>query len=129
LLGFSRKQGIDLQLLDLKPILIEDEQMLRHLIGKNIELMTETGAVAGAGSRQFWLPAPGAYESRGQRPDAMPNRGRLLIALSNVDIGETRSPRLAAVEPGPYVRLSVTDSGMGMSPDVQAHLFEPFFTT
>ena len=51
------------------------------------------------------------------------------LSLSNVDIGETRSPRLAAVEPGPYVRLSVTDSGMGMSPDVQAHLFEPFFTT
>lgn len=41
LLAFSRKQGMDLQLLDLKPILIEDEQMLRHLIGKNIELMTE----------------------------------------------------------------------------------------
>ena len=37
--------------------------------------------------------------------------------------------RLAAVEPGPYVRLSVTDNGMGMSTDVQAHLFEPFFTT
>ena len=40
-----------------------------------------------------------------------------------------RMSRLAAVEPGPYVRLSVTDSGMGMSPDVQVHLFEPFFTT
>jgi signal transduction histidine kinase len=59
----------------------------------------------------------------------MPKGGRLIIALSNVDIGETRPPRLSSVQPGPYVRLSVTDSGVGMSPDVQAHLFEPFFTT
>jgi signal transduction histidine kinase len=61
--------------------------------------------------------------------DAMPNGGRLIITLSNVDVGETRSPLLTAVEPGPYVRLSVADNGLGMSPDVQAHLFEPFFTT
>lgn len=65
----------------------------------------------------------------GNARDVMPNGGRLLITLSNVDVGGTRSPRLAAVEPGPYVRLSVTDSEMGMSPDVQARLFEPFFTT
>jgi signal transduction histidine kinase len=50
------------------------------------------------------------------------------ITLSNVDIGETRPARLTAVEPGPYVRLSVVDNGMGMSP-AQAHFFEPFFTT
>jgi two-component system, cell cycle sensor histidine kinase and response regulator CckA len=61
--------------------------------------------------------------------DAMPKGGRLIIALSNADIGEIRPPRLAPVQPGPYVRLSVTDNGVGMSPDVQAHLFEPFFTT
>jgi two-component system cell cycle sensor histidine kinase/response regulator CckA len=59
----------------------------------------------------------------------MPKGGRLIIALTDTDIGENRPPRLAAVQPGPYVRLSVTDNGVGMSPDVQAHLFEPFFTT
>ena len=47
----------------------------------------------------------------------------------NVDIGETRSPRLAAVEPGSYVELIVADTGVGMSEEVQEHLFEPFFTT
>jgi two-component system cell cycle sensor histidine kinase/response regulator CckA len=61
--------------------------------------------------------------------DAMPDGGELIISLSNVDIGETRPQRQAAVPPGPYVRLSVTDDGMGMSAEVQEHLFEPFFTT
>src|SRR5260370_28612330 len=56
--------------------------------------------------------------------DAMPNGGKLSIALLNVDI-----PRLAAVEPGPYVELIVADTGVGMSEEVQEHLFEPFFTT
>jgi signal transduction histidine kinase len=53
----------------------------------------------------------------------------MIIALTDTEIGENRPPRLAAVQPGSYVRLSVTDNGVGMSPDVQAHLFEPFFTT
>src|SRR5262249_51537809 len=61
--------------------------------------------------------------------DAMPNGGKLLVTLSNVAIGELRPAQLSAVEPGSYVRLSVSDNGVGMSPDVQAHLFEPFFTT
>jgi two-component system cell cycle sensor histidine kinase/response regulator CckA len=129
LLAFSCKQGIERQLLDLKPILAEDEQMLRRLIGKNIELMTELepslGLVRDNAGCMHQVLMNLAVNAR----DAMPNGGRLLITLSNVDIGETRSPRVAAVEPGPYVRLSVTDNGMGMSPDVQAHLFEPFFTT
>src|SRR5262249_52996858 len=58
-----------------------------------------------------------------------PNGGKLIIELSNVDIGETRPARLAALEPGPYVRLTVGDTGVGMTASVQEHLFEPFFTT
>jgi len=59
----------------------------------------------------------------------MPNGGRLLITLSNVEVGESRPALPTAVKPGSYVRLRVADNGVGMSPDVQAHLFEPFFTT
>jgi signal transduction histidine kinase len=53
----------------------------------------------------------------------------LIIALSSVDIGENGPPNLRAVEPGRYVRLTVSDNGVGMSLEVQEHLFEPFFTT
>jgi signal transduction histidine kinase len=129
LLSFSRKQSVEEQLLDLNPIVAEDEHMLQRLIGKNIELRTELdpslGLVrANAGSiHQVLLNL--VVNAR----DAMPNGGRLLITLSNVDIGEHRPARLTTVEPGSYVRLYVADTGGGMSPEVQAHLFEPFFTT
>jgi signal transduction histidine kinase len=129
LLTFSRKQGTEEQVLDLNTIVAEDEQMLRRLIGRNIELKTELqpslGRVrANAGSMHQVLMNL-AVNAR----DAMPNGGRLLITLSNVEVGETRPAPLTAVKPGSYVRLRVADNGVGMSSDVRAHLFEPFFTT
>jgi len=115
--------------LDLKPIVEADGKMLRRLLGSKIELKTELAPSvalvrANAGCMHQVLINL-AVNAR----DAMPHGGRLTITLSQADIGETRPPGLTAVKPGPYVRLSVTDNGMGMSPDVQAHLFEPFFTT
>jgi signal transduction histidine kinase len=129
LLALSRKQNAGLQVLDLNPIVEEDEKILGRLLGKKIELKTELAPSvalvrANAGCmHQVLLNL--AVNAR----DAMPNGGKLIITLANVDIGETRPARLTAVEPGSYVRLSVADNGTGMSPEVQAHLFEPFFTT
>jgi signal transduction histidine kinase len=128
LLAFSRKQSTEPQLLDLQRIVVEDEQMLRRLIGKNIELKTELESVGFVRADAGYVHQVLLNLTVNAR-DAMPNGGRLLITLSNSDIGETRPPRLTPIEPGPYVRLSVDDNGVGMSPDVQAHLFEPFFTT
>jgi PAS domain S-box-containing protein len=129
LLTFSRKQSAEQQVLDLNPIVAEDEQMLQRLIGKNIELKTELTPSLGLVRANAGCMHQVLLNLAVNACDAMPNGGRLTITLSNVDIGETRPPRLTAVEPGPYVRLSVADNGLGMSPDVQAHLFEPFFTT
>jgi PAS domain S-box-containing protein len=129
LLAFSRKQSIRLQPLDLHDIVAEDERMLRRLIGENIELTTDLepslGLVLADAGYMHQVLLNLAVNAR----DAMPNGGKLSIALLNVDIGETRSPRLAAVDPGSYVELSVADTGVGMSEEVQEHLFEPFFTT
>lgn len=129
LLAFSRKQSDDVQLLDLNLIVAEDEQMLRQLMGQKIELAMNLepslGLVRTNTGHMHQVLVNLAVNAR----DAMPNGGKLTIALSNVDIGETRPARLSAVEPGPYVQLSVMDSGVGMSPEVQEHLFEPFFTT
>jgi signal transduction histidine kinase len=129
LLALSRKQNAELQVLDLNPIVEEEEQMLRRLLGKKIELKTKlapsVALVRANASCMHQVLLNLAVNAR----DAMPNGGKLTIALSNVDVGETRPARPTAVEPGPYVRLSVADNGMGMSPDVQAHLFEPFFST
>jgi signal transduction histidine kinase len=129
LLALSRKQNAELQVLDLNPIVEEDEKILGRLLGKKIELKTElapsVALVRTNASCMHQVLLNLAVNGR----DAMPNGGKLTITLSNVDIGETRPARLTAVEPGPYVRLSVADNGMGMNPDAQAHLFEPFFTT
>jgi signal transduction histidine kinase len=61
--------------------------------------------------------------------DAMPNGGNLTIASSNVTLNENRALALAKVPPGDYVRLSVRDTGAGISEEAKAHLFEPFYTT
>jgi signal transduction histidine kinase len=129
LLALSRKQSAELQVLDLNPIVEEEEQMLRRLLGKNIELKTELAPSAALVRANASCMHQVLLNLTVNARDAMPNGGKLTITLSNVDIGESRPPRLAVVEPGPYVQLNVADNGMGMSPDVQAHLFEPFFTT
>jgi CheY-like chemotaxis protein len=61
--------------------------------------------------------------------DAMPGGGRITAEVSNAELGEALSMGPISVPPGRYVRLMLTDTGTGMSPEVQAHLFEPFFTT
>jgi signal transduction histidine kinase len=129
LLAFSRKQSIRLQPLNLNAVVAEDEGMLRRLIGENIELTMDLepslGLVLADAGHMNQVLLNLAVNAR----DAMPNGGKLSIALLNLDIGESRCPRLARVEPGSYVELIVADTGVGMSEEVQEHLFEPFFTT
>ena len=129
LLAFSRKQRVRPQPLDLNAIVAEDEKMLRRLIGGNIELLTDltpsVGLVLADAGHINQVLMNLAVNAR----DAMPEGGKLSIALTNVDIAESSSQQVAGIEPGSYVRLTVADTGTGMSEHVQEHLFEPFFTT
>ena len=61
--------------------------------------------------------------------DAMPKGGKLIIETANVRLDDDYAAAQGDVAPGDYVRLSVSDSGTGMAPEVIAHVFEPFFTT
>ncbi|MDB5104190.1 MAG: domain S-box protein [Fibrobacteres bacterium] len=129
LLTFSRRQVLASRLLDLNVVVGEIRQMLGRLIGEDIQLVTVAEPT---------LPKintdPGQMEQvilnlALNARDAMPTGGRLSIETAHVRLEKGDSGAFFAIEPGRYVRLTVSDTGIGMSEDVKAHLFEPFFTT
>ena len=129
LLAFSRKQTLEFKVLDLNKLLTNLTKMLRRLIGENIELVSELSA------DELWIEADAgqieqivmnlAINAR----DAMGDGGRLTIRSQPVNIARPQLVREGEIEPGKYVRLSVTDTGAGMDAATLAQIFEPFFTT
>jgi PAS domain S-box-containing protein len=128
LLAFSRHQVQMPQVFDLNPIVSNVGTMIQRLLGEDIELMTAVDP-----SPQFVRADPGQIEQvlmnlAVNARDAMPQGGKLTIETSQVDITES-SKRSQTLTPGPYVMLSVTDTGCGMDAATKARIFEPFFTT
>ena len=124
LLSFVRKQDNQPQVMDLNAAVTDIQKMLRRLIGEDVEL--ELSLSTGLG---FVCADPGHIEQilmnlAVNARDAMPEGGRLTIRTANEDVGPD-----AGIPTGPYVTLSVTDTGCGMEPEILAHLFEPLFTT
>lgn len=126
LLAYSRKQPLEPQTFDLGRLVRRTNILLRRSLGEEIEITT---AIA----PDLWSVRadPGQVEAALlnmalNARDAMPEGGRLIISLSNavIEPGHARD-----VEPGDFVGLSVSDTGHGMTPDVSARAYEPFFTT
>ena len=129
LLTFSRRQLAEIRLLDLNDILTGLETLLRRLIGEHIAL--EVGRGAGLGrlrGNQAQLEQVVMNLVLNAR-DAMPNGGVLSLATRNVEITDLLGREQLRLSPGPYVMLSVSDTGAGMDAVTQASIFEPFFTT
>jgi PAS domain S-box-containing protein len=129
LLAFSRKQVLQTMRLSIDDLLRSSQQMLRRLIREDIEFTTHAGAgapciEADPGQLQQVLMNLVVNAS-----DAMPNGGRLTIQSSTIQLSEEIANGNGKIKPGPYVLLSVADTGIGMSAETQAHIFEPFFTT
>ena len=129
LLAFSRKQVIEPTLLDLNVVVSEIRSLLERLIGEDIDvairLTPELALVTADRGQVEQVIVNLAVNAR----DAMPKGGALTIETANVELDEHHATMHNAVKPGSYVRLTVTDTGSGMTPQVQARLFEPFFTT
>jgi PAS domain S-box-containing protein len=129
LLAFGRRDAQQPRLLDVREVITDVVPMLRQLIGEHIELVT---------NEAVGLPAvfadPGQLEQVVlnlvlNARDAMPEGGRLVVSTSATVLDE----KFVAIRPGArtgrHVRLVVEDTGMGMTPDVLDHIFEPYFTT
>ena len=129
LLAFSRKQVLQLRVLDLNAVVAGIEPMLRRLIGEHIELITAldngVGRVKADLGQMEQVIANLAVNAR----DAMPRGGKLLIETGNVELDAVYPAPRADARPGPHVMLAVSDTGHGMDAEVLGHMFEPFYTT
>jgi signal transduction histidine kinase len=129
LLAFSRRQVLQPNVLDLNALTGNLEKMLRRLLREDIQLVTRFDpqlALVNADAGQLEQVIVNLVVNA---RDAMARGGRISIETSNVMLGEGYGPMHANALPGPYVLLSVSDTGKGMDKATQAHIFEPFFTT
>jgi two-component system, cell cycle sensor histidine kinase and response regulator CckA len=129
LLVFSRKQTVQPVVLDLSEVVSGMEKMLQRLIDENIELTFTLGAETGRIKADPGYVGQVLMNLVVNARDAMPHGGKLSVATGNVTLDEHYARLHAGVTPGNYVIFSVSDTGTGMSDEVQARLFEAFFTT
>jgi PAS domain S-box-containing protein len=131
LLAFSRRQMMRPEVLDLTEVVRGLEPMLRRVLGEDIEL-----TIALAQPTSLVKADPGQIQQILMNlvvnaRDAMPDGGKLWIETSDVALDEAalRGHGPPGAAPGPYVCVSVSDTGVGLDGETQAHIFEPFFTT
>jgi PAS domain S-box-containing protein len=128
LLAFSRKQLLELKVVDVNTIVEDMERLLRPLIGENIELITRLAPEAGHTRADAGQLEQVLMNLVVNAKDAMPKGGRLTIQTQSVSADEGR-PGPTFIPSGNYVLLSVSDTGIGMDKETQSRIFEPFFTT
>jgi len=129
LLAFSRKQMLQPKVIDLNALVTNMVKMLRRMIGEGIQLNTLL-----ANDLASLKADPGQIEQvilnlAVNAKDAMPNGGTLTVETANVELDQDYADLHLNAVPGPYVMLSVSDTGVGMTPEVRQRVLEPFFTT
>ncbi len=128
LLTFSRKQVLRARAVEVNRVISGIAGMLRRLLGEDVDLELALSPALGTVQAD-----PGQLEQvlmnmAVNARDAMPKGGMLTIQTRNTEITSCYSPA-TSLEPGQYVMLSISDTGIGMDDETRAHVFEPFFTT
>jgi len=129
LLAFARRQPLQPRNVDINGTVLDIAKLLRPTLGEQIEvnsILEQEVATAHIDASQL---ANSLLNMAINARDAMPNGGKLLLETRNVVLDEAYAQANPGVKPGPYVMLAVTDTGTGMSQEVQDKVFEPFFTT
>jgi two-component system, cell cycle sensor histidine kinase and response regulator CckA len=129
LLAFSRQQVLEPKVLELNAIVLHVERMLRRLIGEDIDLKAALGSGLGCIKADQSQIEQVIINLAVNARDAMPHGGKLLIETAQVDLDEDYARRHPPQKSGPYVLLTVADTGTGMDAETQSRIFEPFFTT
>ncbi len=129
ILAFSRRQMMEMRVLSLNTLLMDLDKLLRRIIGEDIDLVTVLAEDLGRVKVD-----PGQIEQvilnlAVNAKDAMPNGGKLTIETANAAIDESYARSHISAIPGRYVMFSMSDTGVGMTPEVKERIFEPFFTT
>ncbi len=129
LLAFARKQALRIESVDLQSLILEMKELLQTTVGENIRVeIQDTGRqwLCETDASQFEIALVNlAVNAR----DAMPDGGSLHIAINSVLLDKEFALAHEAVTAGSHIRLSVSDTGVGMPLDVQEQAFDPFFTT
>ena len=129
LLAFSRRQSLDPQALDVRDLINSMEDLLHRTLGEQIE-------VAVVAPPDLWTARADGNQLESailnlaiNARDAMPSGGKLTVECANLSLDHVHLGQPDNVESGDYVVISVSDTGMGMPPNIRAKVFDPFFTT
>jgi signal transduction histidine kinase len=129
LLSFARRQFLQPKRIDLNMLVLQSTSLLRRVIGEHITITVET-----ASDLHVTLADPSQIDQVLvnlclNARDAMPKGGRLVLETTNIEITEEYCRFATYAQPGSYVLLSVSDTGVGMDAETIEQIFEPFFTT
>ena len=129
LLTFARQDRAEHAALDLRTAILDMQELLRATLGETIELCMRLPEDTWSVWSDIAQLQNAMINLAANAEDAMPHGGRFSIEADNADFDEAYCAQHPDIAPGPYVVLSVSDTGDGMPPEVMARVFDPFFTT
>jgi signal transduction histidine kinase len=129
LLAFSRRQSLQPESVDLDALVEETSDLIRRTVGESITVVTQRTENTWCGWCDANQMVNALLNLAINARDAMPDGGKLTIETANVTLDETYTARFIDLAPGDYTMIAVSDTGIGMPPDVVAQAFDPFFTT